>query len=230
MNRSLIIDQNLKGNGLIEILNLIDLKHAISYRDELVSAHLRELKVSTLIDIGCDFGNLVSIANNYGISSMGIEANMDAVNLAKDSGLNVVQGTFQEVVSEDFNKEWGGDGILAVSLLNVLGGDWENHELKNKLIKFCIFNSDYFVTSVFKKDLKLLVNEHNLEIVTFISSNRKPISRPIATYLQYGHPLFSRKNIFELRIWQKLTLGKFLFQKRIEPFHRHVVILRKKSI
>ena len=114
-------------------------------------------------------------------------------------------------------------------MLNVLGGDWKNLELKNKLIEFCITNSDYFVTTIFKRDLKLLVREHNLEIVTFISSNGKPISRNFATFLQYGHPLFSRKNIFELRVWQKLTLGKFLFQKRIEPFHRHVVILKKRN-
>ena len=93
-NRSIVIDQVDSLSSFIKLLNLIDLKHAISYRDELISAHLRNLRVQELIDIRCDFGNLVSIANNYGISALGIDADIDAVLLAKNSGLNVVQGTF----------------------------------------------------------------------------------------------------------------------------------------
>lgn len=223
--------------NFFELLDVINLKNAIRYRDELLGAHLNHLGVSHLIDIGCDFGSLLASCNNYGIDSFGYDISLEAVEACRVSHLNAEAISFQTIVDNPekylslaIKKSANVKLVRAISILNTIGGKWDDEALREKVLANAIFYSDYLIITSQKKLLKKICNQYSLEVVTHLGPQKKSISFSYATYLQYGHPLFARNFALEIRFWQKLTLGRRFFQDRVSVYSRHTVILRKKGL
>ncbi len=217
-----------------EVSNAINLKYALAHRDEQIAAQLRLLNVNYITDIGSDFGHLISICRQYGIDGHGIEPNLEAISLAKDSGLDVRKGDYFSIIADPKNAfnsteqdvAKNNDKISAISLLNVFSAYWPDPVVKTELVKTCIANCEYFVVTCYKRDLKYLLKNYNLEIETFIGARHKSVSRSKATLLQYGHPIFLRNSRLELVFWQKITKNRYVHEERIITYARHTVILK----
>jgi len=225
---------NLPSN-LIQHLDLINLKHAISYRDELIAAHLKNLGVTEVIDIGCDFGNLLNTCENLGIKAKGYDIDPNAVESCRNSNLTAEIASFNSIAESpeqylkfDYNLDETDEKSTAISILNVIGGKWKDLRLRKRLIVCCIERADFFIITADKRLLKRILKEFSLQVVTFLGPQSKTLPRYFLTFLQYGHPLFLRNSNFEMRFWQKLTMGKRSFQDRISAYTRHSVILKKK--
>ena len=221
--------------NFFEHLDLINLKNAISYRDELLAAHLNNLGITHLVDIGCDFGSLLSSCKSYGIKELGYDLSPEAVAACKISNLNADIASFENIVEKPeaylsafFALSTDSSTVRAISILNTIGGKWEDESLRNKVLSTAVAESDYLVITSHNRLLKNICKKFSLEVVTYLGPKKKSISFSYATYLQYGHPLFARNFPLEIRFWQKLTLGRRFFQDRISVYSRHTVILRKK--
>jgi hypothetical protein len=184
------------------------------------------------VDIGSDFGNLISVCREYGIDGFGIEPNKDALKLCQESGVKAHFGDYDSIIEnpEELREKNPKDGkvksLRAISLLNVYSGNWVDLTVRKQLIKACLEETDFLVLTCNKKDLFRLMEDFNLKVESYIGAVHKPISRNKAVLMQYGHPLFFKKLDFELKFWQKVTKGKFFHQERIGIYHRCTVMLR----
>jgi hypothetical protein len=219
---------------LNSLLDKINLKAAIQYRDELIAARLKSLGVTYLIDVGCDFGSLLSASQQQDIPSHGYDIDEFAVQLCSKFGASAEVLSFQDLVAEpDLNliprikPRLQDNEIVAISILNIIHGEWNDISLRDNLILACISKADYIVITADKRLLNQIMKRFSLEIVCFLGSKQKPISRWYSIYSQFGHPLFAKSSNFELRFWQKITKKDFYLQDRIENFVRLTVILKQ---
>ena len=230
--RTLMLSNTPK--DLNSLLDMINLKTAILYRDELIAAHLKSLGVTYVIDVGCDFGSLLSACKHQDITSHGYDIDDFAVELCLRSGASAEVLSFQDLMSNPnlkltprIQSQDKSRQVVAISILNILHGDWEDTTLRDQLIFACLSKADYLVITADTKLLKQLLKRFSLEIVRFLGRNQKPISRWRSVYAQFGHPLFTRSSNLELRFWQKLTIKRSRLQDRIENYVRLTVILKK---
>jgi hypothetical protein len=124
-----------------EHLDLINLRNAISYRDEFLAAHLNNLGITHLVDIGCDFGSLLSSCKSYGIKELGYDLSPEAVAACKISNLNAGIASFENIVEKPeaylsafFALSTDSSTVRAISILNTIGGKWEDESLRNKVL------------------------------------------------------------------------------------------------
>ena len=95
---------------------------AIRLRDEVISLNLKTMGVSTLLDVGCDFGSLLELANQNGIEARGIDVNLDSIRKAREAGFNVTNLSMEELFPTKISDYMSltQSGHTALSCLNML--------------------------------------------------------------------------------------------------------------
>jgi hypothetical protein len=212
--------------------SLINQKNAISHRDEMLIATLKHLGVTHLIDIGCDFGNLINAATKSGIKAIGLEINPIAISHLENAQMNYVEMSIQEFVSspednqklKDFLEE---PGALAISCLNIINGDWKDNGLRDDLIDKMLSLSDICVITGLKRQLIQLKKRRKIQIIGFLGPRNRPISRSRSELYQYG-------NFHFLRFWggariesviYRFFVSRFKYTDKISNYVQMVVII-----
>lgn len=107
----LIMNENLtsrsifleKSDSLVQNLSLQNQATAIQHRDLLISLRLKSLKVSHVIDFGSDFGSLLNSLEENNIAGIGVEIAPEAVRLAREVGIQCLEGSIQDFLNKKPN-------------------------------------------------------------------------------------------------------------------------------
>jgi hypothetical protein len=222
---------------LSRVFDVINQKNAINHRDELIVANLKELGVTHLLDIGCDFGSLIHKAGASNIATLGLEVNPMAIRLLTRAGLPFCEESIQtfvqgSITDEKFNDFTFSANTLAISCLNILHGEWKDPNLRERLIDTIFATGDLFIITATSKQLRKILKRKEITLVGFLGTTQRPISRYWSDILQYGQTHHFKQKIFasiENRIY-RLLVGKFLYSEKLMNYTRLVVILKKNRI
>jgi hypothetical protein len=208
---------------------LLAQKYAIAFRDDMIVAHLKDLGVTSLLDIGCDFGSLINVASKNGIIARGVDVNDSAIELAKAAGLDVVQCSIEQIVVDDTFQAISidkGRGLSGMSCLNILHGDWAKSDVRDDFLRLSLSNFDYVIITATREWFMKISNEFNLTYVQFIGPARRPVRKSASQLAQYGSTFFfkGKLHFFENYFWD-ILLGKWRFPNPIVNYLSLVIIM-----
>jgi SAM-dependent methyltransferase len=219
----------------IDRLSAINQATAISYRDKLVVEMLVELGVRSLIDVGCDFGSLLSWARYRDIDAVGIDPDTRARELAKAAGLSVYDGSVQQIC-ETSGGSFGAyshalsKGPLAISSLGFTHVRWVDEELRFRFLEVLLASADYVVVSLDSRDTSRLLERTGASLVVRLSHRSGRFSRFASVKGQYGYWSLG------LSVWDNLVAKlrshlprNRVFPERILSYASLVVILESKK-
>jgi hypothetical protein len=214
-------------------LSLLNQMYAIQYRDETLVHEMKFLGVMYVVDVGCDFGSLIWYAGKAGMTSIGFDNSEHSLKLCSDANLHAENVSFQTIAKFGIPEKFligFEQNTTAVSLLNVLHGNWLDEEMRNALITHCISISRFLVITATKHQLRLLKQTHNLRVVTFIGNNTRPITKISSRLSQYGLPFMFKNHILarlESVISRRVLKIVFIFPQKILNYSSLCVILEK---
>lgn len=226
------IELNKFPTELNALHSLINQKNAISNRDEMLVASLKNLGVTHLIDIGCDFGNLINAANKSGIRALGLEIIPTSISLLENAKLNYVEMSIQEFVASpennlklrNFLEE---SGTLAISCLNILHGNWEDCGLRDDLLDKMLSLSQICVITGSSGQIRRLKRRRKIQVIGFLGPRNRAISKSYSELLQYGQ-------FYLLKFWggrrvesiiYRILIGRFKYTEKISNYLQLVVII-----
>lgn len=204
---------------------------AIRLRDEVISLNLKAMGVSTLLDVGCDFGSLLELANQKGIKARGIDVNLDSIRKAREAGLNTTNLSMEDLFPTKISDfvTLTQSGHTALSCLNILHGEWKDKTIRDKFISNSLNYFDYVVITSTRKQLKKIQREHDITFFKFIGPRNGPITKFQYTLSQYGTTFFftGRLHKIEKSFWQIFT-GGYSYANPVNTYLDLVIIMSSK--
>lgn len=154
---------------------------------------LSRLRVTNLLDVGCDFGSLIHEVSKYGIVARGFDVNEELIDLAKTSRLDAVSCSIEDIVSLGSFKSLrlnSKEGFSAVSCLNLLHGEWENRDTPSRFLGICLEEYDYVVIIADRKFFSSISKEFDLTYALFLNPSGRPSPKFLLHLSQYGSTFF----------------------------------------
>jgi hypothetical protein len=215
-----------------QIVSDINQKHAIGYRDELISLMLSRLGCTTLVDFGSDFGSLLHHAKLRNIEAIGVEPNADARALSSSVNLSSLEGRVQDFLDVGSPTETFVSAILksatgksAISFLNVAHRSRNDTEAWSLTLR-CLEAADYFFFTATRSQVKKL-RSHGVCVVPllqgerFATLNQLHLAMYSRTFVLYGLPTWLRA--IEVAFWRFIK-GKRRVPDKIATYPRMVVL------
>lgn len=217
--------------GFNDKIGLIAHKYAISFRDELITLWLKKLNVNYLLDVGCDFGSLLSRAAESGIASIGVDVDEESLQLARKIGLNVRSYSIEQILSDGEIAHFFPSRnrcLTAVSCLNIMHGNWEDTREREKLLSIFLNDADFVIVTLTSCQLRRLQKRVRFQIVAFLGETNRPLSRWRSQIRQYGLTFFfkGRFHLLEKAFWE-LILGQYRNPNPVNTYIGLVVVLSR---
>lgn len=188
-------------------VGLLNHAKAIEFRDRLISARLRALGVRTLMDFGCDFGSLLASSRREGIISIGFDADEEAVASCQRAGLEAHVGLMEEIVKLSAAMP-GIETPTAISIINVLHGDWRSHlKTRLRILKGAAEQSSVLVISAYKNQFDAVLCEAGMVLQEGLLPHKRFPTKVAAQLMQYGRTFFLNGRLGDLegKIWAILS-------------------------